>query len=55
VADETRDQPPINFVMGHATDADNMPSVYGEHISDERLKAVAEHVRSWLFSVSTPK
>ena len=26
-----------------------MASVYREGISDERLKAVTEHVRTWLF------
>ena len=33
--------------MGHARD--DMASVYRERISDERLKAVSDHVRKWLF------
>jgi hypothetical protein len=33
--------------MGHADGS--MASVYRERISDERLKAVVEHVRQWLF------
>jgi hypothetical protein len=27
----------------------NMASVYRERISDERLKAISEHVRKWVF------
>ena len=32
-----------------APDARDMASVYRERISDERLRAVADHVRQWLF------
>jgi hypothetical protein len=34
--------------MGHARD--DMASHYRERISDERLKAVSDHVRQWLHS-----
>jgi hypothetical protein len=37
--------------MGHARD--DMASVYRERIDDERLKAVIEHVRRWLFAEKT--
>ena len=47
VADESRDQAATDHVMGHAKD--DMPSVYRERIGDDRLEAVAEHVRRWLF------
>lgn len=47
VAGETRDQVAVNHIMGH--DADDMASRYRERISDERLEAVAAHVRAWLF------
>jgi integrase len=47
VADEAKDQPATDFVMGH--EIPHMSSVYRERISDERLRAVAEHVRRWLF------
>jgi integrase len=47
VADESKDQPAMDHIMGHARD--DMASVYRERISDERLRAVAEHVRAWLF------
>ncbi len=47
IADEARDQPAADFIMGHSRD--DMASVYRETISDARLKAVADHVRAWLF------
>jgi integrase len=47
VADEAKDQPAADFIMGH--EVPHMSSVYREGISDERLKAVADHVRKWLF------
>jgi integrase len=47
VADEAKDQPAADYIMGH--EVPHMSSVYRETISDERLKAVAEHVRYWLY------
>jgi integrase len=47
VADEARDQPACDFVMGH--EVPHMSAVYRETISDDRLRAVTEYVRSWLF------
>jgi integrase len=49
VADEVKDPVAADHIMGHETP--NMSSVYRERIGDERLKAVAEHVRKWLFAV----
>lgn len=34
-------------IMGHSRD--DMASVYRERIGDDRLRAVAEHVRQWLW------
>jgi integrase len=48
VADDNQDQPAADFIMGHSRD--DMASVYRERISDERLRAVADHVHAWLFS-----
>ena len=52
VADEAKDQPAVDFLMGHARD--DMASVYRERISDERLRAVSDYVRAWLFPVRKP-
>jgi integrase len=47
VADEAKDQPAADYIMGH--ESTHMSTVYRERISDERLKAVTDHVRRWLF------
>ena len=36
--------------MGHSRD--DMASVYRERIGDDRLRAVVEYVRKWLFEKS---
>jgi integrase len=48
IGGEAKDQVAVDHIMGHARE--DMASVYRERVSDERLKAVAEHVRAWLFS-----
>ncbi len=47
VGGESRDQVAVDHVMGHARD--DMASVYRERVSDERLRAVSDRVRAWLF------
>jgi integrase len=49
IADEAKDQPAADYIMGH--EVPHMSSVYRETISDERLKAVTDHVRRWLYGV----
>jgi integrase len=47
VADEVKDQPAADLIMGH--ESSHMSTVYRERISDGRLRAVVDHVRAWLF------
>jgi integrase len=49
IGGESRDQIAVNHIMGHVAHASDMSAVYRERISDERLQAVTDHVRSWLF------
>jgi integrase len=53
IGGEAKDQPAVDHIMGHARD--DMPTVYRERISDERLAAVAEHVRCWLCPLAAKK
>ena len=50
IGGESRDQVAVDAIMGHSRE--DMASVYRERIGDERLQAVAEHVRKWLFGKS---
>lgn len=47
IADETRDFPAIDRVMGHSDNT--MGGHYRERIADDRLKAVVDHVHAWLY------
>ncbi len=47
MADEVRDRPAIDMIMGHQ-DGNDIATAYIERISDERLRKVVEHVRAWL-------
>ena len=47
VADECRDTPAVDLIMGHADPS--MAGHYRERIDDARLVAVTDHVRAWLF------
>jgi integrase len=58
IADQTRDFPAIDLIMGHGAADDDMAARYREEISDDRLVAVVEHVHNWLFppeKKKTPK
>ncbi len=47
IADDAKDQPAAGHIMGHHDPS--MAAVYRERISDERLIAVCETVRCWVF------
>jgi integrase len=49
IAGDTLDQPAVDVIMGHAPAQNDMAAVYRQRVNDERLVAVAEHVRRWLF------
>jgi integrase len=51
VGGAAKDQVAVDYIMGHARE--DMASVYRERIEDERLKAVSDHVRNWLFTKQT--
>jgi integrase len=46
VANESKDQPAVDFIMGH--EVPHMSAVHRETISDTRLKAVSDYVHAWL-------
>jgi integrase len=49
IGGETDRQAAVDHIMGHTPKAGDMSAVYRERISDERLRAVTDHVRGWLF------
>jgi|GEM_PF-5196784 len=49
IGGDSRDQVAVDHIMGHAPASGDMGAVYRQRIDDERLKAVAQHVRDWLF------
>ena len=48
VADELKDQPAAMLIMGHADQS--ISDCYREQISDDRLRAVTDHVRTWMLA-----
>ena len=49
IGGETERQATVDFLMGHSPRSDDMSAVYRERIGDDRLMAVTDHVRCWLF------
>ncbi len=39
----------VQSIMGHAPASGDMSSIYRQRVEDERLQAVTEHVRNWLY------
>jgi integrase len=48
IADSQRDFPAIRIIMGHADGS--IDDAYRERVEDDRLRAVTDHVRAWLFA-----
>jgi integrase len=48
IGGEAKDQVAVDHIMGHARD--DMASIYRERISDDRLKAVSDFVRNWVYA-----
>ncbi len=55
IAGATRAQIAVNAIMGHAAASNDMSAVYRERIDDDRLKAVTDHVRAWLWPKTVKK
>jgi integrase len=53
VADEAKDQPACDFIMGH--EGPHIAARYRETIADSRLSAVANYVHAWLFPADAGK
>jgi integrase len=53
IGGDAKDQVSVDAIMGHVDPS--MAGVYRERISDERLRAVTEHVRGWLFNTNVSK
>ncbi len=53
IAGQTRDQPAVDRIMGHAEKSNDMAAIYreeaGDDTMDDRLKSVVKHVRKWVF------
>ena len=49
VADEVRDWPAIDLVMGHSRAPGDMGAVYRQTIDDSRLQTVVARVHDWLY------
>jgi integrase len=47
IGGDSRDQVATDYIMGHVTPG--MGSVYCQRIEDDRLVAVSDHIRRWLF------
>jgi integrase len=50
IGGESCDQVAVDAIMGH--ERGEMASIYRERISDDRLQAVVNHVRAWLFDMA---
>jgi integrase len=50
IGGRSKDQIAVDHIMGHAPESDDMRHVYDEEMTDDRLYAVVDYVRKWVFS-----
>src|SRR4029079_10478624 len=50
IAEEAHDLSAVQSIMGHAASGNDMSARYRQRVSDERLRAVSEYVRKWLYA-----
>jgi len=53
IAEGARDLAAVQSIMGHSPNSRDMSATYRERVDDERLKAVTEYVRTWLFGAES--
>jgi integrase len=53
IGDRSKDSRAVSFIMGHVDNS--MAGVYREEFDNERLEAVSEYVRNWLFPVPSTR
>ena len=51
IGEQRRDLVAVQSIMGHAPASNDMSSLYREEMTNDRLRAVTDHIRSWLFNV----
>jgi integrase len=49
IVEGSRDLVAVQSIMGHAPASGDMSTIYRQRIDDDRLLAVVDHVRNWLF------
>ena len=49
IGEGARDLVAVQTIMGHAAAASDMSAVYRQRVDDDRLQAVVDHVRAWVF------
>jgi integrase len=55
VAEGARDLVAVQSIMGHAPADSDMSAIYRQKVDDDRLRAVTDHVRKWLFGDGSNK
>jgi hypothetical protein len=49
IAGDAGDQIPVDYIMGHVPDSDDMSAVYRQRVFEGRLQKVVNHVHAWLY------